>query len=200
MNSSFQGAVLFMYAVMMFLITSCERKTVHHDAEKSISILLPDANGKEYQILGRASEVKATVVVFLMTDCPIANAMLPDLNDMVARYGAQGISFYGIFADEQPDKILDHIKHYQITFPCLLDDECLVAKLCGATRVPEAAIFDSDGMPIYCGRIDDRAVKIGRMKPYPAERNLADALEALLKNRKLPSAKQVTAGCYLPLD
>lgn len=166
--------------------------------QASRSIVLRDARGAEHRLPTLDQEVKATVVIFLMTDCPVANAMIPDLSALASRYAPMGIQFYGIFSGEKQEDILRHSEDYRIPFPCLLDDSCLLADKCGATRVPEAAIFNQDGTSIYCGRIDDRAVKVGRMKPEPAERNLADALEALLAGKKLPPPQPATAGCFIP--
>ena len=163
-------------------------------------MILSDPGGGEHRLFVPDSGTKATVAIFLMTDCPVARAMRPDLNEMAKRYSPLGIHFYGVFADEDPESILRHIGDYRIAFPCLMDDACQLAKISGASRVPEAAIFGPDGTPLYRGRIDDRAVKIGRIKPVPAERNLSDALDALVAGKNLPSPKPVTAGCYLPLD
>jgi peroxiredoxin len=161
-------------------------------------IVLRDAHGAEHRLPDQNQEVKASVVIFLMTDCPVANAMVPDLRDLASRYAPLGIRFYGIFSGEKPEDIVRHCEDYRISFPCLLDDSGALAEKCGATRVPEAAIFDRDGRSVYCGRIDDRAVRIGRMKPVPAERNLADALAALVAGKPLPPPQPATAGCFIP--
>ncbi len=162
------------------------------------AIVLRDARGAEHRFPAQAQDVKASVVIFLMTDCPVANAMVPDLSELASRYAPLGIRFYGIFSGEKQEDILRHSKDYQISFPCLLDDSGVLAEKCGATRVPEAAIFDKNGRSIYRGRIDDRAVRIGRMKPIPAERNLADALAALVAGNPLPPPQPATAGCFIP--
>jgi peroxiredoxin len=162
------------------------------------AIVLRDARGAEHRFPDQNQEVKASVVIFLMTDCPVANAMVPDLRELASRYAPLGIRFYGIFSGEEPEDILRHSKDYRIAFPCLLDDSGVLAEKCGATRVPEAAIFDKNGRSVYRGRIDDRAVRIGRMKPVPAERNLADALAALVAGKPLPPPQPATAGCFIP--
>lgn len=162
------------------------------------AIVLRDARGAEHRFPDQDQEVKASVVIFLMTDCPVANAMVPDLRDLASRYAPLGIRFYGIFSGEKPEDIARHSEDYRISFPCLLDDSGVLAEKCGATRVPEAAIFDKNGKSIYRGRIDDRAVRIGRMKPVPAERNLADALAALVAGKPLPPPQPATAGCFIP--
>lgn len=183
-------------AVIALALLSCRQEEVAAEPTPE-STLLRDARGAGHQLFVPDAGTKATVAVFLMTECPVANAMLPDLNEMAARYEPLGIRFYGVFAGEKAEDIVRHGEDYRIPFPCLLDDAGILAGKSGATRVPEAAIFSSDGRSLYCGRIDDRAVRIGRMKPEPAERNLADALDALLAGRELPAPQPATAGCFL---
>jgi len=186
---------LFTIVIALSLLSCRQEKTAL--AIPDNSTVLRDAQGDEHHLFIPDAKVKATVVIFLMTECPVANAMLPDLNEMAAHYAPLGIRFYGVFADEQPEDIRRHSKDYRIAFTCLIDDAAIIASRSGARRVPEAAIFSPDGRSLYCGRIDDRAVKIGRMKPEPAERNLADALDALLAGRELPEPQPATAGCFL---
>lgn len=193
------SAAFRLLLALPILFLSCRQEN-SDAAAATPPVVLFDPGGSEHRLFVPHPETKATVAIFLMTDCPVANAMLPDLNGMAKHYGPLGIRFYGIYADQEPEAILRHMDDYRIAFPCLVDDSCRVAKISGARRVPEAAIFGPDGKPLYCGRIDDRAVKIGRIKPVPAERNLAAALDALLAGKKLPPPQLVTAGCYLPLD
>jgi hypothetical protein len=183
-------------SILSLLGTSCRDSEVEAPSAGT-SLVLRDARSVEHRILVKDPTIKATVVVFLMTDCPVANAMVPDLVAMASHYGPLGVRFYGVFAGESEEAILKHSESYRIPFPCLLDNSCQLAGMVGASRVPEAAILSADGAPVYCGRIDDRAVKTGRIKPQPSERNLSDALDALLAGRNLPPAKQATAGCFI---
>ena len=187
--------VMFWGALPLALLSCRHEESSSTQAPRSIG--LRDARGAEHRLAAQDQEFKATVVIFLMTDCPVANAMIPDLSDLASRYEPLGIRFYGIFSGEKQADILRHSEDYRIPFPCLLDDSSVLADKCGATRVPEAAIFDRDGISIYRGRIDDRAVRVGRIKPEPTERNLANALEALLAGKKLPPPQPATAGCFI---
>jgi hypothetical protein len=189
--------IAMLWVVLPIALLSC-RQEESPSTLASQSIVLLDAGGSEHLFPAKDQEVKATVAIFLMTDCPVANAMIPDLNEMSARFAPLGIRFFGVFSGEKQEDIFRHSEDYRILFPCLLDDSGLLAEKCGATRVPEAAIFDRNGVSIYRGRIDDRAVRVGRMKPEPAERNLADALEAFIAGQNLPAPQPATAGCFLP--
>ncbi len=151
MRSRFPSpGVLFSVALPLFCLSCRPQKPVA--AGEVPPVILSDPGGGEHRLFVPDSGTKATVAIFLMTDCPVARAMLPDLNEMAKRYSPLGIHFYGVFADEDPESILRHIGDYRIAFPCLMDDACQLAKISGARRVPEAAIFGPDGMPAVAYR------------------------------------------------
>ena len=161
-------------------------------------LVLVDSGGAKQTPLAK-DDRKATVLVFLMSDCPVANAMAPELSRMSTEFGARGVRFFAVYASETAKEIARHRAEYKLPFPGLLDPKCQLARSAGATRVPEAAVYASDGKLLYRGRIDDRAIKLGRMKPAPAKRDLRDALDAVLAGKKPMPAATEAVGCYLPL-
>ena len=141
---------------------------------------------------------KAVVLLFLMHDCPIANTSAPEISRLVADFTPRGVSFYGVYATETAAEISTHRSDYSLLFPGLRDGRGELARLAGATRVPEAAVFGSGGELLYRGRIDDRAVKLGVTKPVAHRHDLRLALESVLAGQP-PDPRFTTAlGCYLP--
>lgn len=139
---------------------------------------------------------KATVLVFLMQDCPVANATAPALTRLAKDF--PNVRFFGVYATETAAEIARHRDEYALSFPGLRDSSGALAHRAGATRVPEAAVFSPSGELLYRGRIDDRAVKLGVTKPAPQHHDLRLALESFLAGRK-PEPKFTKAiGCYLP--
>ena len=143
---------------------------------------------------------KATVLIFLMHDCPVANASAPEMARLAAEFTPRGMSFYGVYHTETAAEIIAHRKDYSLPFPGLLDPKLQLARLAGATRVPEAAVLSASGELLYRGRIDDRAVEPGITKPVPHQHDLRRALEAV-RDGKAPEPKFTNAiGCYLPVE
>ena len=141
---------------------------------------------------------KATVLVFLMHDCPVANSMAPELARLSKEFGDKGVRFFGVYASESAAEIAAHRKDYALPFPGLQDANGVLAKRAGATRVPEAAVFSAAGELVYRGRINDRAVKLGVTRPVAKKHDLRLALEALLAGRKPEVKFTDVVGCYLP--
>ena len=61
---------------------------------------------------------------------------------------------------------------------------------------PEAAIYVG-GKLMYRGRIDNRYVELGVERPAATQRDLADALAALLAGKPVVAATTQAVGCYI---
>src|SRR6187402_2963672 len=66
--------------------------------------VLPDSDGNPCKPLA-ADGRKATVILFLMHDCPVANASAPEIERQVKGFSQKGIRFYGIYATETAAEI-----------------------------------------------------------------------------------------------
>jgi peroxiredoxin len=161
-------------------------------------IALPADDGTTLAPLA-ADGRKATVLVFLMSDCPVGNASSPAIARLAAEFTARGVKFFGVYATETAAEIAAHRAEYGLPFPGLLDPQCRLARLAGATRAPEAAVFSPAGGLLYRGRIDDRATQPGSMKPVPSREDLRLALDAVLAGRAPEPPTTEAVGCHLPL-
>jgi peroxiredoxin len=162
------------------------------------AITLQDATGAAHTPLAAVGR-KATVLLFLMHDCPVANASSPAIARLTADFEARGVKFFAVYAAETAQVITTHHADFKLPFPGLLDPQCQLARHAGATRVPEAAVFSPSGELLYRGRIDDRATQPGSMKPKPTREDLRLALEAILAGKPAEPRFTDAFGCYLPL-
>lgn len=143
------------------------------------------------------------VLVFVRTDCPIANRYAPELRRLRDRYARRGISFWLVYPDpsETPEAIRRHQRSFGLGFRALRDPRHELVRATQVTVTPEAAVFTSDAPAprmVYRGRIDDRYVDFGRSRPAPATRDLRAVLEALAHG-VTPTARTTPAvGCFIP--
>jgi peroxiredoxin len=160
------------------------------------NITLHTADGRTVTPFGARNQ-KATVLVFMMHDCPVTNASTPELARLAEEFTPKGIQFFGVYATETAAEITAHRRDYGLPFEGLLDPTMRLPRLAGATRAPEAAVFSPDGTLLYRGRIDDRATKPGAMRATARQRTLHLALEAVLGGRQPEPKFTSSIGCYL---
>lgn len=143
---------------------------------------------------------KATVLFFLLPDCPIANAYAPEIKRICAECEAKNVATFVVHAD--PDVTVEaarkHAKDYGYTCPVLRDPTHLLVKRTGVTQAPEVAVLGPDGKVLYRGRIDDWYVDYGKRQAEPTRRDLRLALEAILAGKPVATPTTKVIGCYLP--
>ena len=156
-----------------------------------------DLDGRLHAPL-RNTNSPATVLLFVMHDCPAANGYWPEFSRIAARF--TNAAFFVVHAD--PDLTSagahTHAQDYSIAVPVLLDPKQKLAKAVGATVSPEAVVVSPKGRRLYRGRIDDRVAALGKKRPQPTTRELRDALEAIEQAKPVRVKETKAIGCYLP--
>lgn len=141
----------------------------------------------------------AYVYVFVRPDCPISNRYAPELARLHGQFDARGVAFALVYPGEQaePDAIRRHLGEHNYPFGSLRDPDFSFVAAVGATVTPEAAVFDAHGTLRYVGRIDDRYISAGQMRPAATRHDLTDAIEAVLAGRAPASERTPAVGCLI---
>ena len=144
--------------------------------------------------------VKAVALVFVLSDCPVANGYAPEINRLCAEYGPRGVRFFLVHVDDDLSvpAAAEHAREYGYTCPVVLDRERVLVRRAGARMVPEAAVFGPDGERKYRGRIDDLYADLGKRRARATSFDLRDALDAVLANRPVTRPVTQAVGCYIP--
>jgi peroxiredoxin len=142
---------------------------------------------------------KAIVVFFTTTDCPLSNNDVPEMNRTRKDYESRGVEFYAVQADTTiaAAEVVQHTKEYQFAFPVLFDPHQILAKMTGATTIPEAAVLSSDGNILYLGRIDNRVEDFNVRRAEPTKFDLREALDAVLAGKPVPHPRTKAFGCAI---
>jgi peroxiredoxin len=142
---------------------------------------------------------KAILLFFVTTDCPVGNSYVPELNRIREAYSGRGVLIYGVQADTTvPESdVAKYAKEYLYSFPLLLDPHQLLVQLTGATVTPQAAVLSPDGKVLYLGRIDNRVADFGKARPEATERDVRDALDAVLAGRPVARPLTKSIGCAI---
>jgi hypothetical protein len=130
--------------------------------------------------------------IFVMADCPIANAFAPEINRIVADYPQ--VEFRVVYVTGEREEAERHAKAYGFAAPVEVGRER--AMRLGVTVTPEAVVTVG-GERVYRGRIDDRYIELGRWRFRPTTRDLRDALDDVLAGRAVRVAETTAVGCTI---
>jgi hypothetical protein len=143
---------------------------------------------------------KATILFFVLPDCPISNAYAPEIRRICDDFEKKKVAAFLVHAD--PDVTIDqaraHAKEYGYACPVIRDPAHVLVKKTGVTIAPEVAVLTPDGKVAYRGRIDDWYVDLGKRRGAPTRRDLRDALDAILHGNPAPTPTTMAIGCPLP--
>ena len=170
-------------------------------AIKATAIVLRDVAGVTVQPLADTGQ-RATVLFFVMHECPVANGYAPEISRIMAECSTNGMRCFVVYVEDDltPAKAREHAREYGYKSGALLDPQHLLVKAAGATISPEAAVLSPAGEVLYRGRIDDRVADFGKRRVEPTRRDLRLALDALLAGKPVPARHTRAVGCYIPED
>lgn len=142
---------------------------------------------------------KAIVLIFMRTNCPIANRLAPEIRQIQQNFAPRGVEFFTVYPDpdEPADAIRVHQKDYAVDCMAIRDPGHLLVKQAQASVTPEAAVFNSQRQMVYRGRINDQFVDFGKTRSEPTSHDLVNALEAILNNQPVPNPTTKAIGCFI---
>jgi AhpC/TSA family len=160
-----------------------------------------DLDGRTVRPLEDAT-TKATVLVFVGTDCPISNRYAPVIARLQQRFAPQGVAFWLVYVQgaESAETIRRHLGEYFEALTALRDPDHQLVKRAAARVTPEAAVFVPGAAGtrlVYHGRIDDRYLEFGRVRAAPTTHDLEGALAAVLAGRPVPREVTPAVGCFI---
>jgi len=175
-------------------------------APKALSLgsAIPMADQKMKNVDGKEVAVadikgsKGTLVVFTCNACPWAKAWEDRIVALGNEYSKKGIGIIAVNAND-PAKVAEdgydtmqaRSKEKNFGFPYVVDATSGVAKAFGASRTPEAFLFDAKGALVYHGTIDDNAQEPGKV----TENYLKDALAAVANGQGVAVKETKAMGC-----
>ncbi len=141
---------------------------------------------------------KISATFFILSDCPIASGYAPEIGRIISQYKSKGILFSIVYVDSMltSSAAIAHGKAFGYTCTLVLDSTHTLAKAAGATVSPEIIVVRNEIVE-YRGRIDDRAVEIGKIRPRATRHDLRLALDALLAGKPVLVPRAKAVGCFI---
>lgn len=162
-------------------------------------VKMANVDGKSLSI-AEAKGAKGTLVVFTCNTCPFAQAWQSRIADLGNTYSKQGIGVIAINANDPGVNAGDDMAGMQtrakllgLAFPYVMDASSDVARAFGATRTPEAFLFDAKGKLVYHGAVDDNS----REPEKVTSRWLNDALAATVAGKAVAVSETKSIGCSI---
>ncbi len=143
---------------------------------------------------------KGLLVIFSCNHCPWVKAWQARMVALGNEYSQKGVGVVAVnandpaaYPDDDFEPMVAQAKEHGYRFPYVVDPTSEVARAFGATRTPEAFLFDAQGKLVYHGAIDDNAEKPQEVK----KTYLADALAAVVQGTAVPVPETKAFGCSI---
>jgi hypothetical protein len=139
-----------------------------------------------------------TIFFFVAPDCPISNRYAPEIARLHREFASRDVAMWLVYVepDVTPAEVDRHRAEFGLDLPALFDPAHELVRAAGAVVTPEAAVFVGRERA-YSGRIDDRVVDFGRVRPAPTRRDLGDAMAAVLAGRPVAVPRVPGIGCII---
>jgi peroxiredoxin len=160
-------------------------------------VKLKSVDGKDVTLASVAGK-KGTLVVFTCNHCPWAQAWQTRVASIGNAAAAKGVGVVAInpndpaaYPEDDYAGMQARAKLLGLKFPYAVDATSDLARAFGATRTPEAFLFDASGKLVYHGTVDDNARDQSAVK----QRWLQDAVDAVIAGKEVPTAETKAFGC-----
>ena len=171
------------------------------DAVPSGDVKMRNVDNSEVTLAG-AMGPNGLLVVFSCNHCPWVQRWESRIVELGNAYRAKGIGVVAVnsndtteYPDDGFEQMRSRAKEKGYAFPYVVDATSGVARAFGASKTPEAYLFDAGGKLVYTGTIDDNA----RDAAAVTATYLKDALEAVVTGGAVPMAKTKALGCSIKL-
>ena len=160
---------------------------------------LPGVDGKDYGPED-FEDKKVVIVMFSCNHCPYVKAYETRFVELLSDYEDEGVVLIAInpnddrrYPEDSFENMKIRAKERGFNFPYVRDESQEVARAYRAERTPEVFVFDEKRILRYHGRIDDNVYEPDQVR----QRYLRDAIDAILKGRKVPLEETEPVGCTI---
>jgi peroxiredoxin len=189
---------IFIVSVYLFIVSAFALK----QKETILDFSLKNTDGKMVS-LANYKEAKGFIIVFTCNHCPFAKLYPPRLNALNSKYDSLGVPLIAIsstdtmmYEEDTYPKMIAKATDEQFNFPYLFDEMQSVAKNFNAQKTPHAFIIWKENekwVVKYNGAIDDNGMEPEKV----TEHYVANAVDALLANKKITIPETKSIGCQI---
>ncbi|HEY3429549.1 MAG TPA: thioredoxin family protein [Cyclobacteriaceae bacterium] len=195
-------SLVFVGACLLLMVAASPVKLGYEVGDTVADFKLKNTNGKMVALTD-FKDAKGVVVIFDCNTCPYSKAYNSRIIALNEKYVSKGFPVVAIQPNDPEisqgdsyDEMVRIAKEKNYAFPYLFDESQGVAKAFGATNTPHVFLLKKEGASFkvaYIGAIDDNAKDASAI----TKKYVEDAVDALLSNKAVPSAKTKAIGCTI---
>jgi peroxiredoxin len=186
-------------ALTLVLVAPAQAQLALGDAMPLADVKMTNVDGKAITLAGLAGK-KGTLVVFTCNHCPWAKMWQTRVAELGNAALAAGLGVVAVnpndpeaYPEDAFAEMKKRAKSLGMKFPYVVDATSDVARAFGATRTPEAFVFDAEGHLVYHGTVDDNPRDASAVK----DAWLHDAIQAVAAGKPVPVAETKALGCSI---
>jgi len=194
---TFARLTAFAGLVLALTAGSARAQLAIGDAVPMKDVKMAGVDGKSVTLKSVAGK-KGTLVVFTCNHCPWAKMWQTRVTEIGNAAGKAGLGMVAInsndpsaYPEDDMNGMKQRAKQLGMKFPYVVDASSDVARAFGATRTPEAFLFDAEGKLVYHGTIDDNMQDASAVKAT----YLKDALESVANGQDVAVKETKALGC-----
>lgn len=161
------------------------------NVNSQVNITETDILKQQKIIVSNQSAYKATIFIFLSSNCSCTDSHVQHIQDLYDQY-RQDFSFYAILANEEETLAgaIDFFKRKNIKFPLIRNTQLAIDL--NASKTPSVFIYDNKEKLIFSGGLSD-AADFKKVKKF----YLKEALELLRANKEIKVKHHKVLGCSI---
>jgi peroxiredoxin len=144
---------------------------------------------------------RGMLAMFICRHCPFVKHVQDELAKIGRDYAGRGVGIVAISAndvashpEDSPTKLAYQAQELEFTFPYLFDESQEVARAYDAQCTPDFFLYDSKGLLVYRGQLDDS--RPGSDIPVTGA-DLRAALDAVIAGRAPAAGQRASLGCNI---
>ena len=195
-------SLFLMTSCLLLMVAASPVKPGYEVGDTVADFKLKNTNGKMVA-LSDYKDAKGVIVIFDCNTCPYSQRYNDRIIALNKKYASQGFPVVAIQPNDPEispgdsfDEVVKLAEKKSYSFPYLFDETQTVSKSFGATNTPHVFLLKKDGAAfkvVYIGAIDDSAKDASAV----TKKFVEEAVDALLSNKPVPSAKTKAIGCTI---
>jgi peroxiredoxin len=135
---------LFFTLLLLAIICACSQEKAQHPQKQALPFTLSDTDSKHHSLVDYRNKI--VVVNFWADWCPSCRKEFRKLQQVYDSLKTSGLEILAVNTGQSIEHVKQIQQEYDLTFPVLVDEESMIAKLYGVKGLPSSYFIDKRGV------------------------------------------------------